>query len=107
MQLPRSLAGAIIAQIVDIDSVDDVRDAPLPGSFIELREQLILTVKTAVAIVLHVIGIIELVGRDVLVAKALDARELLGVGLVRIGERSGIRRDGDGLVAESAMRGPG
>ena len=40
----------------------------------------------AVAIVLHIVRIIEFVGRNVLVAKPVLPRKLLGVGLVRIGK---------------------
>ena len=70
MQLRGALAGTIVAQIVDIHSVDDVRDAALARHFVEPGKQLVLAVEAPVRIVLDVIRIVEFVGRDVLVAEA-------------------------------------
>ncbi len=86
MDFGGALARAIIAQVVDVDAVDYVRDATLARDFIQAGEELIFAVETAVAIVFEVIGIFEFARFDVFVANAVGARELLCVALMRFGE---------------------
>ena len=83
-----------VTEVVNVHAVDHMRDATLAGYFIEPREQLVLAVKAAVGIVGNVIGIVELVGLDVLVRHAELADEGLGIALVRLGQRGRIGGDG-------------
>ena len=70
------LARTVVAQVVHVHAVDDVLVAALAAHTSQAREQLVLAVEAAVRIVLHVIGIVELVRLDVLVrdAEALARR---------------------------------
>ena len=73
MQLRRPLAWPVIAQIVDVHAIDDVRNASRASHFIEPCEQFVLAVEAAAAIVLDVIGPVELIRlqnfqRDVVLA---------------------------------------
>src|ERR1700692_2151457 len=63
--------------------------------------------EAAVRIVGDVIGIIELVGSDVLMADAVLAREGFSVRFVGLGKRGRVRRDRNRLAAQDAVGGPG
>src|SRR5579864_4156482 len=100
------LSWPVVAQVVLIHAVDDMGNTALAPHIIETREQLVFAMKTAVLIVLEVIGIFELVSVDVLVGNSELADKIFGIAFVRFRNRCGIRGDGDGLLAEYAMRGP-
>src|SRR5579883_2901834 len=102
----RLLSGAIVAQIVAVHAIDDVGDSAIPRELIEAREQLVLAVKTPVAIILQVLGIFELAGFYVFVADSVIARKNFRISLMRLGKRSRIRRDRDGPIPESFVRRP-
>src|ERR1700676_2514725 len=107
MQFSGALSWPVIAEIVYIHAVDNVLNASLTAHDVQFGEQLVLAVEAAVRIVLHIIGIIELMRLDVLVPKSTLAGERFGIALVRLGNRGGVRGDRDGIVAESAVRRPG
>src|SRR6266699_7018087 len=98
-----ALAGTVVAKIVDIHTVYNVRDAPLPGDFIETREQFILAVEAAVGTIGCVLGIIELAGGYVFVTDAVLAGERLSVEFVRLGKRGRVRGNGHGVITKHAM----
>ena len=100
------LAGPVIAQVVHIHAVGDMLDAALARHDFQAREEFVLAMETAVRIVLYVVRIIELARLDVFVAETAFARESLGVALVRFGDGSGIRGNGQRILAQHAMRGP-
>ena len=100
------LAGAIVAQIVDIHAIGDVLDAAFARHHFQARKQLVLAMEAAVGIVLDVVGIIELARRDIFVTEAPLASERLGILLVRFGNGCRIRGDGQCVFAEDAVRGP-
>ena len=91
------LARTVIAQVVLVDAVDDVRDASRRADFFQPREQLVLAVEAAVGIIGDVVRIFELVCLDVLVANIRFAGELLGIALVRLRNRGRIGGDRDRL----------
>jgi len=95
----RALAGAVVAQIVAIDAVDHRGDSAGARRVIEAGEQLVFAMEAAVAIVLDVVGIVELARLDVFVADPVFAGKRLGIALVRFGERCGIGSDRNGAVA--------
>ena len=100
------LARTVVAEVVHVDAVDDVLVAALAAHLFQAREQLVLAVEAAVGTIAHVIGIVELLGRDVLVDDAEAFHEGLGIALVRFRKRSGIRRDGHCIGAQRAVRRP-
>src|SRR5262249_23711387 len=95
-----------IAQVVQVDAVHDMFEAALASYLLQACEQFILAVKTAVRIVAHVVGIVELVSLDVLVRNAETFDKCLSVPLVRGGKRSRIGGHGDGICAQYAVGGP-
>lgn len=82
VQLGGTLAGPVVAQVVDVHSVHDVIDAAFPRQGIEMREELILAKETAVGIVLDVIRVLEFPSLDVFVPEAALACERLRIALV-------------------------
>ena len=87
--LPR----AIVAEIVHVDAVDDVRNSTLTPDLLQAFEKLVLTVEAAIGVVLEIIGILEFVRRNQLVPDAELPGELDGVALVRFGDRGGVGRN--------------
>ena len=105
MQLGGALPGTKVAEVVDVHTVDHMRDAALAGHFVEPGEQFVLAMKAAVGIVGDVVGIIELPRRDVFVTDAVLAGEGFGIALVGFGKRRRIGRDRDRFTAENAVGG--
>jgi hypothetical protein len=101
-----TLAGTIVAQIVFVHAVHDVGVAALAADPFENREQFVFAVKAAVRIVLHVVGVFELVRFDVFVADSELPGEGFGVSFVRCGYGGGIGGDRDNIVAQSLPGGP-
>jgi len=62
MQLRRPLPGPVVAEIVDVHTINDVRDAALGAQRLELREQLVLAMEATVNVVLDIIRIVEFKG---------------------------------------------
>ena len=89
MKPGRTLPGTIIAQIVLVHAVNDVRDAPFRADLLQNGEQLVFAMEAAIGIVLHVVRILKLVRLDILVPDSKLAGEGLGVKLVRF--RNGSR----------------
>src|SRR6202790_5779989 len=104
MQFSGALSWPVIAEIVYIHAVDNVLNASLTAHDVQFGEQLVLAVEAAVRIVLHVIGIIELVRLDVLVPESTLAGERFGIAFVRLGMCGGVVIAGDGIVAVCAVR---
>src|SRR5208283_5992689 len=73
----------------------------------QLRKQLILAMEAAVLVILDVVGVLELVGIDVLVLEAAGESKSLRVALMGFGDRRGIGGDGDGCVTQYPVRCPG
>lgn len=102
-----ALAGAVIAEVVDVDAVDDVIEAAIGSDIVHDAEEFILAVEAAVGVVRDVSGVFEFAGRDHLVEDAVSDGEIDGIALMGIGDGGGIGRDGDGIVAEGFFSGPG
>ena len=85
------LAGPIIAQIVGIHAVNDVRNAALAADFFQPLEQFVLAMETTVRIIPQIIRIFELVRLDVFVRDTELAHEGFGIALMRLRDRSRIR----------------
>jgi hypothetical protein len=106
MQLSCPLTGAIVAQVIRVHAVNDVRNSPLGRLGGELREELVLAVKTAIGSVLNVVRVLKLIGRNVFVAEAVSGGELFRIALVRLGNGRRIRSDCDGAITKDFVRGP-
>ena len=105
--LPRGiLAGAVVAQVVGIYTVDDVGDAALAADFFQAREQFVLAVEAAVGVVLQVIGIFEFARLDIFVRDSELPHESLGIALVRLRDGGRIRGYGQSVGAERLVRSP-
>ncbi len=104
MHFGGTLARTVIAQIVFVHAIDDVRIAAFSRERLQPNEQLILAVKAAVFIVLDVIGIFEFVSIDVLVPEPAFASEGFGIALMRGRDGGRISRDGDRVSPVRAVR---
>jgi hypothetical protein len=69
-----------------VHSVNDVLEAAILADLRKPGEELVLAMEAAVRIVADVVGIIELVGGDVLVRDSEPAREPFAIALVRFRE---------------------
>jgi len=99
------LAGAVVAQVVDIHAVDDVGDAArwagpsvANSSSLQWKQRSGRCAGSRGS---------RTRGLDVFVAESDAAREFFGVALMGLRDRGGIRGDGQGLVAQRLMGGPG
>jgi hypothetical protein len=100
------LSRAIVAEVIEVDAVDDMANGALAAELFEAGEKLVFAVEAAVGAVADVVRVVELVGLDELVSDAELSRKGLGVALVRPGERRRIGGDGKGPAAEGLMGGP-
>jgi hypothetical protein len=102
-----ALAGTPVAEIVDVDAVDNIRDPAFLAHFIQAGEEFVFAVEAAIFVVLYVFGVIEFEGFDVFVADVEVAGELFGVAFVGLGDGGGIGSDGDGVFTDGLDGGPG
>lgn len=102
-----ALAGTPVAEIVDVDAVDDIRYPAFLAHLIQTGEEFVFAVEAAVFVVLYVFGVIEFEGFDVFVADLEIAGELFGVAFVGLGDGGGIGSDGDGVFTDGLDGGPG
>ena len=93
-----SLAGPIISQIVDVHAINNMCDPALTRDLVQPREQLILAVEAAVAVVLEVVGILKFQRGDVFMPDAPGPCEFLRIALVRFGQGSGIGGQRQGAI---------
>ena len=101
------LARAIIAEIVEVDPVDNVFDRSIAAKLFEAGEEFVFAVETAVGVIADVIGIIEFVGDDELMGDAELRGEGFRVALMGTRKRRGIGSDGKSVLAERPVGGPG
>lgn len=102
-----ALAGTPVAEIVDVDAIDNIRDAAFLAHLIQAGEEFVFAVEAAVFIVFDVFGVIEFEGFDVFVADVEVAGELFGVAFVGFGDGGGIGGDGNGVLADGLDGCPG
>src|ERR1022692_1619581 len=101
-----ALTRTVVAQIVHVDSVDDVLVAALAAHGFQAGEEFVLAVEAAVGTVLRVSGIVEFVRLHVLMHDAEALHESFGVALVRFRKRGGVRGDSHGVPSEGAIGRP-
>ena len=82
------LSRTVVAQIVHVHAISDVRNPALPADFFQTIEQFVLAVEAAVCVVFEIVGILELVRRDQLVPYSEQPRELDRIPLMRRRDRS-------------------
>ena len=91
------LAGAKIPAIVEVHPVGEMTKAQPRARFLHLREQLVLAVKAALQVVLHVVRILHLGGRNDLQRKTVALGEGYGVRKMRTRKRGRIGQHRDHL----------
>src|ERR1017187_3631189 len=101
-----ALTRTVVAQIVHVDSVDDVLVAALAAHGFQAGEEFVLAVEAAVGTVLRVSGIVEFVRLHVLMHDAEALHESFGIALVRFRKRGGVRGDSHGVPSEGAIGRP-
>src|SRR5579862_2276896 len=107
MQLGCLLPRTEVSLIIEIYAVSNRIIATIRAQFFHYRKQFILALKTALAVVTNIVGTIQLRGIDYIQWKALLVCKCNGIGQLRASQASGICDDGQHLVTESTMRGPG
>ena len=106
MQFRGPLPGAVIAQVILINAVNNVRDPPRAAKLLQHREQFILAMEAAIRPVFCVIRDFRILGRHILMANSELLRKSLSVTLVRFRNRCRIGGNGDCIVAQRLFRGP-
>ena len=106
MRAGRALPRAVVAQVVHVDSVNNVLVAALAAHRFQAREQFVLAVEATVRSVARVVRIFKLVGCHVLVDDPEALHERLRIALVRFRQRGRVGGDGHGVCPQSAVRRP-
>ncbi len=99
------LAGAVVAGVVGVEAVDDVRDAAGGALALEDGEELVLAVEAAGGVVAGVVLAGELGGGDGDERNGLRGGEGYGLAEMAAGERGRVRDDGEHAAAEDGVSG--
>ena len=106
MNFGGALTGAVVAEVIDIDAIDDVLNATIGSNFVHDAKEFIFAVKAAIGIVGDVLGILEFAGGNHFMKDSVGFGEIDGITLVGFRDRGGICCDGDGVVTERFFGSP-
>ena len=98
--------GAVVARVVEVGPATDDAHAQPRQQRLDARVQLVLAVVAAAAVVAEVIGVVELLGGDDLVADADQRRQPAGVVELGAGDAGAVGGDGDGPLAQGERERP-
>ena len=98
-----ALTGAVVATVVGVHAVGDVRKAELSAEILHAFEKFGLAVEAAIGIIALVLGIFEFFGLDDAQGNAVRLCKGLGLLHVAAGETWRVGEDGEHAVAEDAV----